>query len=63
MNGHSRETGMIRVYEEDRKRLFDMRNFELKSIADVVSYLLDHHDHHKALDASLEGLNPLKKED
>lgn len=55
-------TTHARIYIEDMKRLWNLINGEHRTIADVVSYLLDHHDHHKALDDSLEGLNPLKTE-
>lgn len=35
------EVKIIKVYETDRIRLWNLKNSERKSLADVVKYLLD----------------------
>lgn len=35
------EVKIIKVYETDRTRLWNLKNAERKSLADVVKYLLD----------------------
>lgn len=44
MSDTNKETTHIRIHRVDMKRIWDLISFERKTIADVITYLLDQYE-------------------
>lgn len=62
MSEGNKETTHIRINRVDMKRLWDLISFERKTIADVITYLLNHHSVTSVGCASQPVMVPLESE-
>lgn len=62
MSQKNRETTHIRIYRDDMKRLWDLVSYDRKTIAEVITYLLNHHSVTSVGCASQPVMVPLEPE-
>ena len=62
MSESNKETTHIRIHRIDMKRLWDLISFERKTIADVITYLLDQYEKNPIVVNSQPEMIPLKSE-